>query len=81
MNELDLNDVEGYEALQKQFEQYLMDSIEPFEKAFEMTNETDMKIAVASALKQVYFRFRARGPQYAEGYQKYDQYLTSQGVQ
>ena len=81
MNELDLNDVEGYETLQKQFEQYLMDSIEPFEKAFEMTNDTDMKIAVASALKQVFFRFRTRGAQYLEGYEKYNEYLASQGIQ
>ena len=81
MNALDINDVEGYDALQKEFEKYLEMSIEPFEKAFNMTEDKDVKIAVASALKQVFFRFRTRDAKYAEGYEKYNNYLTAEGVQ
>ena len=81
MNALDINDVEGYDALQKEFEKYLEMSIEPFEKAFNMTEDKDVKIAVASALKQVYFRFRTRDAKYAEGYEKYNQYLATEGVE
>lgn len=81
MNALDINDVEGYDALQKEFEKYLEMSIEPFEKAFNMTEDKDVKIAVASALKQVFFRFRTRDAKYAEGYEKYNDYLTAEGVQ
>ena len=58
MDKLDLRDVEGYERLLAEFEQDLTNSIEPFEKAFAMTDDQDVKVAVASALKQVYFRFR-----------------------
>ena len=81
MNELDLNDVEGYEALQKEFESYLEKSIEPFEKAFGMSSDQELKLAVASALKQIYFRFRTRDAKYAEGYEKYNNYLTENGVE
>ena len=81
MNALDINDVEGYDALQKEFEKCLEMSIEPFEKAFNMTEDKDVKIAVASALKQVLFRFRTRDAKYAEGYEKYNNYLTAEGVQ
>lgn len=81
MNALDINDVEGYDALQKEFEKCLEMSIEPFEKAFNMTEDKDVKIAVASALKQVFFRFRTRDAKYAEGYEKYNNYLTAEGVQ
>ena len=81
MNALDINDVEGYDALQKEFEKYLEMSIEPFEKAFNMTEDKDVKIAVASALKQVFFRFRTRDAKYAERYEKYNDYLTAEGVQ
>ena len=81
MNALDINDVEGYDALQKEFEKCLEMSIEPFEKAFNMTEDKDVKIAVASALKQVFFRFRTRDAKYAEGYEKYNDYLTAEGVQ
>ncbi|CCY35150.1 tetratricopeptide TPR_1 repeat-containing protein [Alistipes sp. CAG:831] len=81
MNALDINDVEGYDALQKEFEKYLEMSIEPFEKAFNMTEDKDVKVAVASALKQVFFRFRTRDAKYAEGYEKYNDYLTAEGVQ
>lgn len=81
MNALDINDVEGYDALQKEFEKCLEMSIEPFEKAFNMTEDKDVKVAVASALKQVFFRFRTRDAKYAEGYEKYNDYLTAEGVQ
>lgn len=80
MDNLDLKDVEGYQKLYTQFEKYLMDSIEPFEKAFNMTDDPDVKIATASALKQVYFRFRDKNPEFVEGYQKCEDYLKQMGV-
>ena len=81
MDKLDLRDVEGYEKLLAEFEQDLMNSIEPFEKAFAMTEDQDVKVAVASALKQVYFRFREKGPEYADGYAKYEAFLKEAGVE
>ena len=81
MNALDLEDVEGYDALQKEFEKYLEMSVEPFERAFNMTDDQDIKVACASAQKQVCFRFRTRDAKYAEGYEKYNNYLNEAGVQ
>ena len=81
MDKLDLRDVEGYERLLAEFEQDLTNSIEPFEKAFAMTDDQDVKVAVASALKQVYFRFRDRGPEYADGYAKYEAFLKESGIE
>ena len=80
IDKLDLDDIENYERLLKQQEQYLMDSIEPFEKAFSTTDDQEVKIAVAQALKQVYFRFRDRDPKYAAGHKKYGEFLINNGV-
>ena len=80
MDKLDLRDVEGYERLLGEFEGYLEKSIEPLETAFGMTDDQDVKIAVASALKQVYFRFRDKGDKYADGYVRYDNFLKEAGV-
>lgn len=81
MDALDFSDVKGYEALLAKMEDYLMKSIEPFEKAFAISQAEDIKVNVALALKQVYFRFREKDPKYAENYQKYSDYLKSVGVE
>ncbi len=81
MDKLDIRDVEGYDALNVQFEDYLKKSIEPFEQAFEIAEEMDIKAVVASALKQVYFRFRDKGQNYSDGYVKYDQFLKENGLE
>lgn len=81
MDALDFSDVKGYEALLAKMEDYLMKSIEPFEKAFAISQAEDIKVNVALALKQVYFRFREKDPKYAESYQKYSDYLKSVGVE
>ncbi len=81
MDRLDIRDVEGYEALMKQFEEYLQLSIDPFEKAFSIAKEMDIKAVIASALKQVYFRFRDKDQTYADGYVKYDNFLKENGLE
>ncbi len=81
MDALDINDIKGYEALLAQMEDYLMRSIEPFEKAFEISPSDDIKVNVALALKQIYFRFREKDTKYADNYKKYDEYLKSVGVE
>lgn len=80
-NALDIRDVEGYEKLMVEFENYLELAIAPYEKAFGMTDEVDIKESCASALKQIYFRFRDKDPKYAQGYEKYDSYLKGLGVE
>lgn len=81
MNAIDINDVEGYEKLVKVFEDYLLESIEPFEKAFTISNNESVSVAAASALKQIYFRFRTKSPEYQEAYEKYNRYLKDKGIE
>lgn len=78
MDTISISDTKGYQAALVKFEGYLMSSVEPFETAFNDPNATeDIKIAAASALKQVYFRFRDREPKFMELAKKYEDYLNS----
>ena len=81
MDMLDLNDLKGYEALMAKMEGYLLKSIEPFEQAFAATDSNDIKVNVALALKQIYFRFREKDTKYAENYAKYDAFLKQAGIE
>lgn len=81
MNALDIRDVEGYDSLLVVFENYLMTSVDPFEKAFAAANDEELKVAVASALKQIYFRFRSKNPEYGTAYEKYNAFLKERGIE
>ena len=61
-----------YNALVEQFEKALMDAIDPFEKAFEVTKDNNLKVSIAEYLKNIYYRFYSKGEQYEAGYKKYD---------
>ena len=61
-----------YNALVEQFENALMDAIDPFEKAFETTKDETLKVSIAEYLKNIYYRFMTKGAEYEEGYNKYD---------
>ena len=60
-----------YMALVKEFEDSLKSCIEPFEKAFEITKDENIKAGIASYLKNAYYRFREES---AENQAKYDKY-------
>lgn len=64
-----------YMALVQQFEGELKACIEPFEKAFELTKDDNVKSVAAEFLKNVYFRFRDQDPKYQAGYDKYSSFL------
>ncbi|MDD2594977.1 MAG: hypothetical protein PHD11_04080 [Bacteroidales bacterium] len=64
-----------YMAYVKEFEESLEKAIEPFEKAFSVATDPEIKQAIAEYLKNVYFRFREKGPEYAAAYEKYNNYL------
>jgi len=68
-NEMDDN---KWEALNKQFEEALRSCIEPFEKAFEVSKDEDIKMNIAEYLKNACFRFRSEGQEYADKYEKYN---------
>ena len=37
-----------------------------------MTKDETLKVSIAEYLKNIYYRFISKGPQYEEGYKKYD---------
>ena len=58
--------------LNKQFEEALKNALEPFEKAFNLTKDESLKVSIAEYLKNIYYRFISNGPEFEEGYKKYD---------
>ncbi len=66
-----------YMALIEQFEAALMNAIDPFEKAFNVTKDNQIKVSIAEYLKNIYYRFREKGPQYEEGYNKYSTIVSN----
>jgi len=75
MDKLDINDVDGYNKLNKEFETDLKNAINPFERAFNAAKDKDFKISIADGLKQIYFRFRTESEDYMNAYEKYDAFL------
>ncbi len=66
-----------YAALVKEYEQYLLNAIEPFEKAFEVTKNDQVKLNAAEYLKNIYYRFSSVEDKYMQGYKKYDEYVKA----
>ena len=66
-----------YQALVKEYEQALLDAIEPFEKAFEVSQNIQVKINAAEYLKNIYYRFSSVEDKYMEGYKKYNEYVKA----
>ena len=64
-----------YAALVEQFESALKSCIQPFEKAFEVTKDTELKVSIAEYLKNACFRFRDQAD-YQAKYEKYNQYYS-----
>ena len=71
-------DDEKYNALVEEFEGYMVNAIEPFEKLFNATEDVEFKTIAAEYLKSINFRFRDRDQKYMDGYEKYNSYLNSQ---
>lgn len=60
-----------YMALVQEFETVLKKCIEPFEKAYAVSQDEGIKSNVAEYLKNTYYRFRDQDPSYQAGYDKY----------
>ena len=70
-------DDKKYEALVKEYEAALLNAIEPFEKAFEVTKNDQVKLNAAEYLKNIYYRFSSVEDKYMDGYKKYNDYVKS----
>ncbi len=64
-------DDKKYMALVEQFEAALMNALQPFEKAFEISVDNNLKVSIAEYLKNIYYRFVSKGAEYETGYNKY----------
>lgn len=64
-----------YAELNNKLEECLEAAIVPLEKAFTLTEDKDIRMAVAEYLKNVYFRFREKNADYKAGYDKYVKYI------
>ena len=73
-NELD---DKKYNELVGQLEQALKDALDPFEKAYAVSKDDQLKVSVAEYLKNIYYRFYSNGPEYEAGYKKYDEVVKS----
>ena len=60
-----------YMALVKEFEESLKSCIAPFEKAFEITKDVNIKAGIASYLKNAFYRFREESAENQTKYEKY----------
>lgn len=60
-----------YMAIVNDFEKSLKGCIEPFEKAFSISKDENVKRSIAEYLKNAYYRFRDQDAKYKQGYEKY----------
>ena len=77
INNLDVNDYETYDKLLAEFEQALIDAIDPFEKAYAVTKDNTLKVSIAEYLKNIYYRFSSENQEYLDAYKKYDEIVKS----
>lgn len=66
-----------YMALVEEFETALKNAIDPFEKAYEVSKNNDIRVNIAEYLKNIYYRFRDQSPEYQTKYEKYDQVVAT----
>ena len=69
-----------YEALVVEFEEALHNALEPFEKAFEVSKDNEIKYNISEYLKNIYYRFSTKGEKYEAGYKKYNDIVKAGSV-
>ncbi len=73
----ELDDAKYY-ALVKEMDETLEKAIAPFEKSFELTDDAELKGAIAEYLKNIYFRLREKNPEYEALSKKYEAFLKGE---
>lgn len=64
-----------FNELMKEVDVNLEKAIEPFERAFGITKDKDIQVAIAEYLKNIYFRLREKNADYQAAYEKYNNML------
>ena len=70
-------DDKKYNALVEEFEATLKNAIDPFEKAYNVSKDTALKVNIAEYLKNIYYRFSSVSPEYEAAYKKYDEVVKN----
>ena len=70
-------DQKEYEALMEQYENMLITSLEPLEKAYSLMPESDFKREIANTIKSVCFVLRNKDAKYQEMYDLYNGYANN----
>ena len=70
-------DDKKYNALVEQFEQALLDALQPFEKAYNVTKDNSLKVSIAEYLKNIYYRNISKGADYEAAYNKYNEVVKT----
>ena len=70
-------DDKKYNALVAQFEEALMNALEPFEKAYSISADNNLKVSIAEYLKNIYYRFYSKGGEFEAGYNKYNEVVKN----
>lgn len=68
---LEMDDTK-YRAMMDEFDSILKNAIVPFEKAYTVTDDAEIQVVIAEFLKNIYFRFRDKGEEYQQAYDKYN---------
>ena len=66
-----------YEALVVKMEDALLNSLKPFESAYNMSKDDSLKLNIAEYLKNIYYRFYSKGADYEAGYNKYNEVVKT----
>ena len=70
-------DDKKYEAIVKEFETALKSAIEPFEKAYAVSKDNEIRVNIAEYLKNIYYRFSSDSQEYMDAYKKYDEVVKT----
>ena len=65
-----------YEVMVNQMKDCLKKAIAPFERAFSITDDIEIKCGCAQYLKQIYFHFREESAENMANYEKYNKFLA-----
>ena len=65
-----------YMALVEEYDKTLKAAVEPFEKAYSVTKDPEIKLTIAEYIKNACFRFRD-DPEYKDKYEKYSEIVAS----
>ena len=69
---------ENMTKMVEELNSYLEKAIDPFEKSFGMTEDKDIKTAIADYLKNIYYRFRDKSESYKAAYEKYNSFMKGE---